>query len=134
MAFAYGKPSPGDALRRYQALALSSRLESATPHQLVAILYEELAKALDVCLAVAARGGVLHLNEHADRAHSILIALAAGLDVDQGGTIAVSLATVYRAMSKTLATAIATNDAGSITDLQTGVSSLAESWQNIAAA
>ncbi len=129
----YGRPSPGDASRRYQSLALSSRLEAASPHQLVAILYDELATALDVLVAVAGKGGRLVHDPHADRARMILLALATGLDQDRGGPLAKTLATVYRAMTGTLDTAVTGSKRDALIELRAGVATLAESWQKIAA-
>jgi flagellar secretion chaperone FliS len=129
----YGRPSPGDASRRYQSLALSSRLEAASPHQLVAILYDELAKALDVLVAVAGSDGRLAEDPHADRARMILLALAAGLDLDRGGQIAMTLVTVYRAMKRTLDNAVTGSERDALIELRSGVATLAESWQKIAA-
>jgi flagellar secretion chaperone FliS len=127
----YGRPSPGDASRRYQALALSSRLEAATPHELVGVLYDELGKALDVLVVVAKQGGCLRNDPHADRARTILLSLSAGLDLDQGGQLAATLATVYRAMVKTLTTAVAISDCQALIEIRSGITTLAESWQKI---
>lgn len=128
----YGRPSTADASRQYQVLALSSRLEAASPHHLVSILYDELEKALAVLLAIAKRGGTVCDDPNADRARVILLALTAGLDLDRGGALAATLASVYRAMSKTLSRTIKANDQKSLADLQAGVLSLGESWQKIA--
>ena len=45
----------GMAKARYQRVDVASRVEGATPHQLVAILYDELLKALDAMAAAMAR-------------------------------------------------------------------------------
>ena len=36
------------AQKRYEALSITSRIEGASPHELVVILYEELLRSLDV--------------------------------------------------------------------------------------
>ncbi len=131
MALAFGKPTASEASRRYQALAMSSRLEAASPHQLVGILYDELAKALDVMFAVAASGGMLRADPSADRASTILAALTAGLDFDRGGELSASLASVYRAMAKKLAAAISQTDQDALIELRSGVLTLAQSWEKI---
>ena len=43
--YQYGRFRAGTA--RYQSVDIASRIEGATPHQLVQIMYEELLKALD---------------------------------------------------------------------------------------
>ncbi len=63
----------------------------------------------------------------------ILLALAAGLDQDRGGPLAKTLATVYRAMTGTLDTAVTGSKRDALIELRAGVATLAESWQKIAA-
>ena len=69
------------AAQRYQSLDLGTRVECATPHELVAMLFEGLRDAL---------GG-------AERAlaHAILDALDSSLDYTRGRDVARALAAVY---------------------------------------
>ncbi len=132
MAIGLARLTPGEISHRYQALALSSALEAASPHQLVGILYDELGKALDVMLAAAARGLTLRGDRSADRARMILAALLAGLDFDRGGTLAASLAAVYRAMAAKLSAAILDTDRNALIELRAGAMTLGDSWAKIA--
>lgn len=129
----YDQLRRNDALRHYHALALASRLDAATPHQLVGYLYEELGQALAVAMAVLDRGESLVGEPNALRARSILVALAAGLDRERGGSLASTLGDVYRSMLKALASAIEQSDRAGIEELAAGVDALAESWKKIAA-
>ncbi len=113
------------ALRHYQELALSSRLEAASPHQLVSMLYEELIVALDILNAswpkLATPG----------QASSILIALEASLDFDQGGALALNLASIYRAMHSELTQAVRHQDQSRLGRLREGAAELYTAWQQI---
>jgi flagellar protein FliS len=46
----------GGGTASYRSVDLASRLEGATPHQLVQVMYEELLKALDAMAFATARG------------------------------------------------------------------------------
>ena len=119
MALSYPTRS---ALRHYQDLALSSRLEAATPHELVSLLYEELLVALDVLKA--SMGSTA-------RAASILVSLEASLDFEQGGQLARTLAGIYRAMQAELTLVMRHQDIGRLAVLREGVVDLFQAWRQI---
>jgi flagellar protein FliS len=86
----------GGAGARYRNVDMSSRMEGASPHRLVQILFEELIKATDTMLAAQRLGEAAKRSERQSRALSILHALETSLDFDKGGEIAANLATIYR--------------------------------------
>jgi flagellar protein FliS len=122
----FHNPNPLRARNRYQVLDLSSRMEGASPHRLVAILYEELQNALDGAIRARENGQDIVANSQMARARSILAALEAGLDFDRGGSLATTLCGVYRAMQRQLASA--THDAQKLKDVKEGVAEIAKSW------
>ncbi|QJU57324.1 flagellar protein FliS [Sphingomonas sp. AP4-R1] len=81
---------------RYRTVDVNARVEGASPHQLIVILFEELMKALDSLRAAEAAGDRGRAAPLQSRALSILHGLETGLDMDKGGEIAVSLAKIYR--------------------------------------
>lgn len=115
------------ARNRYQVLDLSSRMEGASPHRLVAILYEELQNALDGTIRARENGQDVAANSQMARAKSILAALEAGLDFDRGGELATTLCGVYRAMQRQLATA--GQDVEKLAEVRAGVENIAQSWR-----
>jgi flagellar secretion chaperone FliS len=121
---------PVTPLRRYQDVDLRSRIDGATPHALVAMLYGELQVALDVLDRAIATGDVRLIREQHERAASILIALESGLDRSGGSDIAVSLAEIYRQMRRRLLTA-RNGDAKASREVREGVDSLAAAWARI---
>jgi flagellar secretion chaperone FliS len=86
----------GVAKARYQSVDLSSRVEGASPHELVMILFDELLKALDAMAAAAERKDFVQRGQRQSRALSILLGLESSLDFSQGGDLARDLALVYR--------------------------------------
>jgi flagellar secretion chaperone FliS len=113
------------ALDQYQSLHLNSRIETADPHTLVALLYEELSRSLAVAERSRMVGRSTNMAYQLDRAQAILIALEASLDFDKGSGLAASLAAIYRGMRREL------NRSQSLTAVITGVESLSMSWNAI---
>jgi flagellar secretion chaperone FliS len=127
----YGRQNLLRAQSQYKSLELASRVEGASPHALVAILYEELLRSLDVLGAALRQGRDLAREPSAARARSILTALVASLDFDQGGGVAQTLAGVYRAMTRQLSEAIADQDNAKLNELRHGVATISESWRRL---
>lgn len=128
----YGRANLAQARNHYKSLELASRVEAASPHALVTILYDELMRSLDVLGAALRQGRALGSEPHAHRARAILTALAASLDFDQGGNVATILGQVYRAMTRQLAEILASGDAAKLSELRTGVGAIADSWRQVA--
>ncbi len=127
----YQSPNPLRARNRYQVLDLSSRMEGASPHRLVAILYEELENALDIAIRATQAGQDVAANTQMARARSILAALEAGLDFDRGGALATTLCGVYRSMQRQLGAAA--RDPEKLREVKTGVADIAKSWRALTA-
>jgi flagellar secretion chaperone FliS len=89
-----GRFSAGSA--RYQSVDLLSRLEGATPYQLVQVMYEELLKALDAMAFATARGDYIQRGQRQSRALAIITGLETSLDFEKGGEIAAGLVVIYR--------------------------------------
>ena len=119
------------AHRQYQALSIASRIESASPHELVTILYEELLRALEVARAALSQGRSDAARSARERSASILVALDASLDLERGGEPARSLAQIYRAMQKELTRAVQDGDAAKLETLRQGVADLHSVWVQI---
>lgn len=84
------------ASARYQSVDIASRIEGATPHQLVQLMYEELLKSIDAMAVAAKRGDYIQRGQHLSRALNVLTGLETSLDFDKGGEIATGLAAIYR--------------------------------------
>ena len=80
------------AIARYRDVDLAARIAGATPHQLVAMLYDGL---------IASLGGAARASQAAQRMRTvtkslaILDALEANLDFGSGGKVARTFATLY---------------------------------------
>lgn len=125
-------PHYGKASAHYRSLALSSQTESAEPHALVAMLYEELLLCIDVLTLRAGRERSLTDDEQAHRARGIILALRAGLDFESGGELALTLDGLYDALSSEFEERLAEPDPQRFAELRAGVDSVASAWKAIA--
>lgn len=86
----------GGAGARYRNIENSSRVEGASPHKLIAILFEEVLRAIDGTKLAMERGDIARQADRRARALSILQALDASLDMERGGEVAANLSKIYR--------------------------------------
>ncbi|MGL4543391.1 MAG: flagellar export chaperone FliS [Polymorphobacter sp.] len=83
------------AAQRYQALDIGTRVECATPHELVAMLFEGLRDALGGAERALANGRAALRVKSVTRALAILDALDSSLDYTRGPSVARALTAVY---------------------------------------
>lgn len=123
----------GAAKARYQSVDVVSRVESADPHTLVSILYDELLKSLDAMSVAAARKDFGQRGERQAKALRLLSGLETGLDFERGGEIAVGLAKIYREARRLVLAAGRDNDADQIVEARRIIAEIAEAWGQIRA-
>jgi flagellar protein FliS len=124
---------PGQARMHYEAMSYSSRIEGASPHELVTILYEELILALTLLAFSMRAKDSMKTNAQFGRASGIIHALEAGLDHDLGGTLAESLSTIYRSARTEMMIARETGNPDRVERLAQAFSDMNDSWKKIAA-
>lgn len=79
----------------YQSVAKESRVLSATPYELVTVLFSELRGNLDLMIESAKRGDNGKMFEFRARALAILNGLDESLNFDVAGDLAQTLHTIY---------------------------------------
>lgn len=121
----------GAARARYQSIDMTSRIEGATPHGLVAILFDELLKALDAMAVAIRRGDIAQRGTRQTRALSILHGLEGSLDFDKGGDIATGLAAIYREGRRLTIAGGRSNDADQVLQAREMLNEIASAWQQI---
>lgn len=116
----------------YQQVGLETRLSAATPHQLVALLFDGWMEAVAQARG-AMRSGDLALKGHAiGRAVRILDeGLRAGLDLRAGGTLARDLDELYGYLTQRLTLANLRNDEAALDECQRLMKPLHEAWAAI---
>ena len=125
------------ALRRsraqsnYQQLDLAARIESSSAVGLVALLYDELALALNVAHRAWESGRETMRNEQMGKARTILLSLVGSLDFERGGELSSVLADAYNAMLTSMRQAEVKNDIKYLESVMDGLSEMQASWNQI---
>jgi flagellar protein FliS len=121
----------GTAMRRYAAVHAGSRIEGATPHALVKILFDELLIALDASALAERQNDRAKVSDKHARAMSILFALESSLDFDKGGDIAIGLAQIYREARRLMLVAARDHDVAPVEQARTMIAEIADAWTQI---
>lgn len=115
----------------YRQIDIAGRTGEADPHQLVALLYEELGRALRAAVAAIDSGNRAVKSDKATRAISILFALETGLDFERGGDLSKTLAGLYRGARTKLIDASLGNDPRPFIDVATNMAQIAQAWAEV---
>ena len=121
----------GGAGARYRSIDMSSRLEGASPHRLVAILFEELVRAIETAQAADRQGDRGKRAERQSRALSILHALEASLDFEKGGEIAASLSSIYREARRLICAGARDAQPAMVEQARAMIADIAGAWEGI---
>ena len=128
----YSPGFAGTASRRYASVHAGSRVESATPHGLVKILFDELMLAMDASALAMERGDRAKANDKYIRTLSIIHALDSSLDFDHGGDIAIGLAQIYRETRRLMISAHQSGHANDVRKAYSLIAEIADAWNRIA--
>lgn len=119
------------AARRYAAIHTGSRIEGATPHALVKILFDELLLAFEASIVAERVGDRIKVSDKQARAMSILFALESSLDHEKGGDIASGLAQIYREGRRLLLLGAREHSAEPVEQARVMVAEIADAWNQI---
>ena len=120
------------AKARYRSVELTSRIEGASPHELVVILFEEVLKALGAMQAAMEKGDFSRRGQSQSRALAIVHSLDTSLDFEKGGEVARGLAAIYRETNRLILAAGRDNDVASVKQAADMLKEIAEAWTAIA--
>lgn len=127
----FGTQGYAKASSRYAAIDAGSKVEGATPHQLVKILFDELMLSMEAS-ALAMRGDDMRkARDKQTRALTLLHALESSLDYDKGGEVAINLAIIYREVRRRLLAAVPENDAEKALAAHAIIADIADAWAQI---
>jgi len=116
----------------YRAVDQGGRTAGASPHALVAILFEECLEGIAVLEAAYQRGRPAHAENA--RVHGILHALEASLDHRTGGETAALMARVYREARRCLTEGASRIDPLWCDRARATLEPVADAWTQIAQA
>jgi flagellar protein FliS len=126
-----GRNSPVSLM--YRSVNAATAIEGASPHKLVSLLYQALAKEIDTARGAMQRREVPEKGRAIGKAVRILEeGLIAPLDMEAGGAIAVNLRDLYQYMVYRLTIGNLRSDDSALSECATLARSLGDSWDAIA--
>jgi flagellar protein FliS len=119
-------PMPGalDSYRRTQ-------VQSATPLELVAMLYDGALRFLDSARTAIEQRNIAARRTALSRVFAIISELQSTLNLEQGGEIAASLDRLYDYANMRLLDAAMRNDVAAIEEVKTLFGTLRDGWHTI---
>jgi len=121
----------GGAGARYRNIENAARVEGASPHKLIAILFEEVLRAIDATKLAMERGDIARQADRQARALSILQALDATLDIERGGEVAKNLSKIYREGRRLIAVGTREKRSDLIARARDMLADIASAWETI---
>lgn len=123
----------GIASSLYQQVGVETRLTDASPHQLVAMLFDGWFEAVARARGAMRSGDIAAKGMAIGRAVRILDeGLRAGLDLRSGGRLARDLGDLYAYLTMRLTTANLRNDEAMLDECQRLLRPIHEAWLSIA--
>lgn len=127
----FGTQGYAAASRRYAAIDAGSKIEGATPHQLVKILFDELLLAIESSALSMTAGDSVKARDKQVRALTLLHALDNSLDFEKGGDVAISLGVIYREVRQRVLAAVPANDTARMMSAHAVIADIASAWGQI---
>jgi flagellar protein FliS len=116
----------------YQKVGLESAVLSASPHQLVVMLFDGALSSMVRARLFLEQGNIAAKGEALSKAINIIEnGLKAGLNMDVGGDLPRNLSALYDYMVRRLLHANLRNDAGAIAEVETLLANIADAWKQI---
>ena len=118
----------------YQQIGVESQVAVASPHTLVAMLFDGFMEAIAVARGALREGRIEAKGAAIQRAVAIVgEGLRGGLDLRTGGTLARDLDELYRYLTLRLTQANLRNDEAALDECRRLVLPLQQAWASIAA-
>ena len=120
-----------DPRKAYRDTHATTSVSGASPHKLIALLFDACQENLATAKGAMMRGEVREKANAIKKAIDIVVRLQAALDFEKGGVIATRLDDLYTFCTNRLATANALNDAGMIDEVYKGVAEVKLGWSQL---
>ena len=120
-----------DPKQAYIDTRASSSVSGASPHKLIALLFDACQEKLSVAKGSMQRGDTKGKAEAIKKALDIIVRLQAALDFEKGGQIATKLDDLYTFCTNRLALANAINDVTMIDEVYRVIAEIKAGWSQI---
>lgn len=116
----------------YAQVGVESAVLSATPHQLVVMLFDGALSAMKKAAILIEQGDIPGKGNALSKAINIITnGLRAGLNHEIGGEISENLDNLYEYMTRRLLQANLNNDVEAITEVEGLLNNIADAWKQI---
>ena len=122
-------PANARAMSAYRQVGVQSMVDSASPQQLIKMLFDGLLASINAARGAIERGDINEKVRHIGKAVRIL--QEGLLDREKGGELAGNLASLYEYCTTRLTLANARNDASMVDEVAGLVSTVAQGWNEI---
>ncbi|RLA09303.1 MAG: flagellar export chaperone FliS [Gammaproteobacteria bacterium] len=119
------------ALDQYKSVGVQSGMMDATPHQMIAMLFDGALDRVASAKGAIERNDVGRKGELLSSAISIIDGIRASLDYDRGGEIAVNLASLYDYIERRLVEANVASDVALLDEVSSLLKDLQSGWDSI---
>ncbi|CNL26665.1 flagellar protein FliS [Yersinia frederiksenii] len=116
----------------YAQVGLESGVMSASPHQLIVMLFDGAQNAPGRARILMTQGDIPAKGAEISKAINIINnGLSAGIDIEKGGELAENLSALYDYMSRRLLHANLYNDEQAIDEVASLLENIADAWRQI---
>lgn len=119
------------AIHHYKSIELRTRVESATPHQLIDLLLQGARSHIATAQGNIQRKQMSEKGEHIGKAISIIEGLRSSLNHEKGGEIAKNLDKLYEYIQQILLKANIDNDATLLAQSNLLLADIHQAWQEM---
>lgn len=117
--------------QNYQAIDRGTLVDSAKPHELITILFDNALMRLDEALKHADRGNLPAMLQAKSRASTIISGLDISLDFDKGGDLAPTLSAIYREAIKLINATSGPAMKDNLVAARSIMADIADAWKGI---
>ncbi|WP_445001200.1 flagellar export chaperone FliS [Halomonas mongoliensis] len=129
-----GAAAYGRGASAYARVGVESGVMSASPHQLIVMLFDGALAAMRAARIHMEAGNVAEKGRSISKALDIVNnGLAAALDADKGGEVAERLGSLYDYIARLLLSANLHNDVQSLTQAESLLENVASAWREVGA-
>ncbi|WP_333896538.1 flagellar export chaperone FliS [Mixta calida] len=119
-------------IQAYAQVGVESAVMSASPHQLVVLLFDGALSAMKKATILMEQGDIPGKGQALSKAINIISnGLRAGLNHEAGGEIAGNLDDLYEYMTRRLLQANLNNDLAAIEEVERLLTNIADAWKEI---
>lgn len=119
------------AVNQYKSIELQTRIESATPHELIDLLLQGARSNIATAQGHILRNQISEKGSHISKSISIIEGLRTSLDFEQGGEIAVNLDKLYDYIQQILLKANIDNNVQLLNEANLLLGEIHQAWQDM---